>query len=231
MEEKFVDILNEGEELNKVLKPNRFVFIWEAVLSELVGLIMFGLFAVFGIFMMGSMSGGEQYILLIPVGLFVIAMVITLIFRALLYKNTFYAITNKRLIIRSGIFGIDYKSIDLSDISAVEPRVSIWEKVAGKHTGSILVGSPTRPILGYSNSSNAYGGGSFKFGNVNNPYDVAKEIKELADKAKGVQQRTSTIQADKGLVEQVKELDELRKSGAITETEYQKMKEKLMKDL
>ena len=155
MEDKFKDVLNEGEEISKILKPNKFVYVGGAVLSLLSGLLFFSIIVTIAL-----IDTGEFYILFIPIILFAIAMVVTWIFMGISYKNTFYAITNKRLIVRSGIFGIDFKSMDLSDVSAVEPRVSVWVKIAGKHTGSILVGSLTRPILGYANSNNAYGAGS-----------------------------------------------------------------------
>ncbi|MBR4271166.1 MAG: SHOCT domain-containing protein [Clostridia bacterium] len=227
MEDIFNDVINEGEKITKVLKPNKFVYIGSYVF------MMISIFlCMMAVLVLTALSGPSVpfYAFVMIGGIMLIVTVPIWIFMGISYKNTYFAITNKRLIIRSGVFGIDFKSMDLSDVSAVEPTVSLWEKVAGRHTGSILVGSPTRPILGYGNSRSAYGGGgTFRFANVDEPYEIAKEIKELADKAKG--NSSQSVETKRDAIAQIKELDELRKSGAITDKEYEKMKAKLIQDL
>ena len=193
MKENFDDILNYGEKITKVMKPNKSVYVKATVVFMLVcalfGLLVIGIFTYLGI-RLGSTNEEASLVFIILAASLGIALelpaitifFITWFYRSKSYQNTFYAITNKRLIIRLGVLGTDYKSIDLSDISAVEPKVSLLDKVGGKNTGSILIGSPTRPIISYQ--QNSAGGGSFRFSNIDNPYKLAKEIKELADKSK-----------------------------------------------
>ena len=50
---------------------------------------------------------------LIPIGCFFVFLGLMILFSIIFYKNVYYAYTNKRVIIRSGIFGVDYKSINL----------------------------------------------------------------------------------------------------------------------
>ncbi len=40
------------------------------------------------------------------------------------YRNTYYAVTNKRIMMRSGFLGIDFKSIDVDRISDLEVNVN-----------------------------------------------------------------------------------------------------------
>ena len=45
------------------------------------------------------------------------------------YKNLEYAFTNKRIIIRSGIIGIDFKNIYYSEIESVNLKVGLFDKL------------------------------------------------------------------------------------------------------
>ncbi len=231
MEEKFSAILNSGERINKVIKPNRLSYIGYWLVYQLM--IYVPILIVFLIILLKTTSnngGKSESVLIVEImgGFMLLALIVTWIVMSLLYRNTYYAITNKRLIIRTGIFGIDYKSMDLSDVNAIEPKVSVWDKIIRKRTGSILLGSPTRPII--STQQNTMGGGTFKFSSIANPYDLSKELKELVDESKHGEKNTKPS-GSKSMLDQIKELDELRKSGAITDKEYKKMKDKIMQDL
>ncbi len=102
---------------------------------------------------------------------------ITLLLCYLDYKNTYYAYTNKRIIIRRGIFGVDYKSLDMSMIGAVTVNVSLLDKLLHKNTGTITYGSMASPMGGQS-------GPMFRFSNVKAPYETYKEIKGVIDEFK-----------------------------------------------
>ena len=52
----------------------------------------------------------------------------------LVHKNTFYAITNKRVMIRSGFWGIDFKAIDYDKISDIQVSVNPLENTLGVGT-------------------------------------------------------------------------------------------------
>ena len=91
--------------------------------------------------------------------------------------GTYYAYTNKRVIIRKGIFGVDYKSLDMSMIGAVDVSVTLLDKIVHKNTGTIAFGSMANP-MGNQN------GFMFKFAHVYNPYETYKEIKTVIDEFK-----------------------------------------------
>ena len=95
----------------------------------------------------------------------IVLMVVTLFtlpfFYARGYKNLYYAYTNKRLIVRRGMIGVDYRTLDYKYISASGVDVGLLDK--GGKTGTLFFKSPTA---------------SLTFGYVENPYDLLKEIKE-----------------------------------------------------
>lgn len=77
------------------------------------------------------------------------------------YKNMCYAYTNKRLIVRSGAFGVSFFGIEYKDIVATSVETSFLDKKTG--TGTLLFRS-------YHSSV------SFKY--VENPYDLMRTIKD-----------------------------------------------------
>ncbi len=88
----------------------------------------------------------------------------------LVHGNTAYAITNKRLMMRSGFFGIDFKSIDYDKISDLEVNVSPIENMFGVGT-----------VQAYSGRTTDKGGRIYdRFTAIKNPYEVFKKIKEVS---------------------------------------------------
>ena len=84
------------------------------------------------------------------------------------HGNTAYAFTNKRVMMRSGVFGIDYQIIDYDKIRDIQVNVNPIEKMFG--VGSILfntgeVSHKGHPLLK-------------RFLGIENPYDVFRQLKE-----------------------------------------------------
>ena len=144
--------------------------------------ISLAIFAVMGIFMVLFPDEGviiEKFYILIPIGIWVGCMFVVLLFAWLHYKNLYYAYTNKRIIIRSGIFGVDFKSLDMGMIGAVNVYVSLLDKIVRKNTGSIMFGSTASPI-GYAQSS----GSVYRYKHIDAPYETCREIKSFIDNYK-----------------------------------------------
>lgn len=80
------------------------------------------------------------------------------------YKNLYYAYTNKRLIVRSGIIGVDYASLEYKDLTSSSVNVGFLDKSC--NTGTLEFVNPSahgKPIL---------------FQYVEKPYELMKEIKD-----------------------------------------------------
>lgn len=135
----FDDILEKDEEIVKIIKPSKRRY-WNS--------------------------------LLFPWGIplfwphFIIIMAATLFFTLPLlyahgYKNLWYAYTNKRIIIRKGTIGVDYRSLAYKDISVDSVDVGFLDKFS--NTGTLHFKSPSAGItLSY----------------VPDPYNQMREIKE-----------------------------------------------------
>ena len=147
MEQLFDDILDKDEQIVKIIKPSKSRY-WKFFLIPLI----------------------------IPIFLphFIVIMACTLFFiipllYARSYKNLYYAYTNKRLIVRRGTIGVDYRTLDYKFITSTAVDVGLLDKGKTK-TGSLSFKSPTASI---------------RFDYVENPYDLMREIKEYINTVTG----------------------------------------------
>lgn len=91
----------------------------------------------------------------------------------LVHHNTYYAVTNKRLMLRTGFFGIDFKAIDYDKIQNLEVNINPLEKLLG--VGSI------RAFTGeISNTRNGTRPLFNEFSAIEDPYEVFKQIKQVS---------------------------------------------------
>lgn len=177
MEELFNKILDNDEKIVKVFKPNKCKYFFSTLMYSGITLLIFALIGVFAVLFPDDGTQVDKIFVLVPIGLYVLFMLLIWLFSAIYYKNLYYAYSNKRIIIRSGVFGIDFKSLDMSMIGAVNVYVSLVDKILRKDTGSIMFGSTASPI-GYQSS------GIYKFNHIKMPYETSKEIKSFIDEYK-----------------------------------------------
>ena len=123
MEHLFNDILDKDEQIVKVIKPSKGRYLKAPIMPFAIPIFWPHLI------------------------LFMVLTLFTLPFFYLHgYKNLYYAYTNKRLIIRKGIIGVDYKTLDYKYITASSVNVGFLDK--GRHitTGTLSFQSPTTSI-------------------------------------------------------------------------------------
>lgn len=175
MNEIFEKILDSDEEVVKIYKPNKLKFNLSVVLGTSLILIWFVLISILAILIPDEGYDVQPILVLIPIGGFIVCELIIYLFSSLYYKNLYYAYTNKRLIIRSGIFGVDFRSLDMGMIGAVDVYVSVLDKILNKDTGTICFGSTASPMMAVK------GGSYYKFAQINAPYESCREIKNAID--------------------------------------------------
>ena len=175
MEELFDKILDEDEKIIKVFKPHKSKYFFTTLVSWGFSILLISLFLACAVIFPDDGGVFKPVLLVIPIGFFVLSMLLVLLFSSIYYKNVYYAYSNKRIIIRSGVFGVDFKSLDMSMIGAVNVYVSLFDKIIKKNTGSIMFGSTASPI-GYQASSTYY-----RFNNIQMPYETCKEVKSYID--------------------------------------------------
>lgn len=177
-------ILTNDEEIKESFKPSKKRFVTANIISTLIFLIIFfgGIFTVgiLGIIDVIKFTDSEgQKDLLAPIMFlafstpFLIMIILSIVGYIVRYKRTIYVVTNKRLIIRSGFIGVDYKSIELKYVGLVNVRVDFLDKFCG-NTGTVTFASPAIPMMNNQNNVN----GAFAFRCVENPYEVYKKVKE-----------------------------------------------------
>ncbi|OFW69137.1 MAG: hypothetical protein A2V52_00910 [Actinobacteria bacterium RBG_19FT_COMBO_54_7] len=167
-----------------------------------------------------------------------------LLYPILKWYFTHFILTDRRLIFNSGILTKKWKSIPLDQINDLACSQNLWERIF--RYGDIVI-----------ESAGEFGQEAFT--NIGNPVEVRTQIlqqrrlyeegqssrasREIAREMRsalqepGMQRTTSPAQpaaaqpTDLELVDGLKKLDELRRSGALTEEEFQKAKKELMGEL
>ena len=176
MEDKelFNQVLDADEEIIRTIRPVK-ARAWFGVIVSVVLMSIFFIPMIIG--MICSPEDGSLGGLIAFIAIYVLLALISIICVALWNKKTVYAITNKRVLIRTGYIGVDYKSLDYSMIGAFTVNVSWVDKLLKKNTGTISFGSTASPMVN-SNVSR------FVFSFVDKPYETYKEIKSYIDERK-----------------------------------------------
>ena len=181
MKEVFNDIIEKDEKVIKVFKPQKNRFWWGLVLHALMITLGVGLWL--SLIMPGILAGDELFASFIFILLAIYAIVVLLvlifviIFGGIAYRNRFYAYSNKRILIRSGVIGVDYSTLEFQAMTATIVKVSFLDKLLGTKTGTINFGSPSSPVGAGSGKA----GNLYSFRCIEKPYDTLKEIKEFMD--------------------------------------------------
>lgn len=172
---KFEGVRDNDEEIFWSGRPNFTVFLLTGIPFFIFGLIW--LIGGYFFSIQGKLSNDDLFGIVfyltffLPPFCFGVFYMIYLVL--LVYNNVFYAITNKRLMIRSGIFGTDFKAIDYDKISDIEVNVNPIENLLG--VGSIQ-------LFTYRIKNDKYD--TFTFIGIKNPYKIFKKIKEISTNIK-----------------------------------------------
>ena len=190
--------MNELEELRKILdsdetialsiKPNKKRFTFLSIIGT-IPLLLFSLpFLIVGILglvgVIQFMQEGGGVSLLGPGVMFGVGLLVTIIWITNIasvfvrYKRCVYVVTNKRLIVRSGFVGVDYKSLELSQATAMTVRVDFLDKLVKPNTGTITFGSASMPMVTDRNGRVV----PYAFAHIDDPYENYKKIQSLMGK-------------------------------------------------
>lgn len=180
MEQKFDAIIEKGEEVLNIFKPDKLRFWSGWVIGMTITATVFMLLPLFSLFAL--FRGPDLFWLIFGIslpsmgGLVVLCILISFTARKILYKNTFYAYSNKRIMIRAGIIGVDYKSLEFRSLNATIVWVGLLDKLMRRNTGDLKFGSPASPVLAVEGLHHT---NQFLFRHVKKPYETMREIKEF----------------------------------------------------
>ena len=175
-------------ELDKVLETNEKVFwegkpkFWPFFLGGFRSLIIGIFFLIIGgmVLSQGIKEGNYIFILLPHFWIGVALIIIPPIYTALAYKHTYYAITNKRLLLQKGVIGRDFEMVDFDQITNAEVRVGLIDKLFGNGSGSILIS--TAGSFTYTRHGAVQR--PYTLQHIENPYEVFKFFKKVSHAVK-----------------------------------------------
>ncbi len=191
MEEPFKDIIEKDEKIIKTFKPNKTRFWLGRILSATIIPLTVMIFSFILPYAIAVSEEANPDPLTIPavivITLLVILAILVIVFITgiLDYRNRFYAYTNKRIIIRSGIIGIDYRSLEYQSLTATNVRVTFVDKLLGT-TGTLEFGSPSSPVGMVAQNGSRFAS-PYSFMYIAKPYDTLRELKEYMDHHKTTQ--------------------------------------------
>ncbi|MCX6709023.1 MAG: PH domain-containing protein [Candidatus Woesearchaeota archaeon] len=182
-------------ELDKILDKNEKTLwegapkFWPYLFSSSIITTLFGLFWMlflipFIILALLDITFGSHIfgfgIVLLPhfwIGIFlVIGIPLYLI---LVHKYTYYAITDKRVIIQKGLIGRDFEIVDFDQITNAEVNVGFFDTLFGGNSGTILIASAGSMTYTRQGVSRPY-----TLRNILKPYEVFKLFKEISHAVK-----------------------------------------------
>lgn len=167
---QFEAVRDRDEEILWAGKPNFAAFILRGVPFLIFGLI-WGAIDYFGFLraMPNNMAGFAIPFFLLHL-LPCWAGILNMVRLLLVHGNTCYAFSNKRLMMRSGFWGTDFKVIDYDRISDIEVNVNPIENMLGVGT-----------VQAFSGRTTGRGGRIYdSFIGITDPYGVFKRIKEVS---------------------------------------------------
>lgn len=166
--ELFELVMDKDEEILKAYKPDKLRAWFSYAVSTL-----FIFICLLPIAILSSLAG-EYTSMWVTIIILAVYLVVSIIMMYLWCNKTIYAATNKRVLIRTGFIGVDYKSLDYTLLGALTVNVSWMDKILRKDTGCVSFGSMASPMT--SNTT-----AKFQFSYIKNPYQVYREVKEIID--------------------------------------------------
>ncbi|MGH9229828.1 MAG: PH domain-containing protein [Acidimicrobiales bacterium] len=207
-------LLNDDEEIVLDLHPHWWFF--APPLLALVAAIVLGILA---------LVNDVHTALKVPAGILVLGFLGWFGWRYLRWITTNFVVTTDRLIYRHGVLSKHGIEIPLDRVNTVFFRQSIFERIV--HAGDLVIESASET-------------GRQRFSNVRKPSEVQNEIYrqiEANENRKydrvGVSAAAGTSAAQDAddtdsIPAQIRELDELRKQGLLTEDEFTRKKQQLL---
>lgn len=180
IDEQISSLLEDGEQVHYSGRPVFLPFLLRSLHISCIGIFFLVIPFILALLVTGFLTisavQNTAWLVFIPFCLVGMAMIFSPVWNYLAYLKTSYVLTNKRVLIASGIFGRDFKSINYENIRNMTVNVSIIDKISGNNTGSIGFFSGE-----IHSSSQSLHPTSDLFYSVQDCYGVFKLAKSLSD--------------------------------------------------
>lgn len=163
------DVLFENENVLWEGTPDKTAYVARIAKGKILSALIFLMFDGFFIFMLALFADKNDFfkkmlIFMLVFCIFHLLPVWTLIAsvtKALVaHKNISYAITDRRIIARTGVIGLDFENINYTDITNIDVDVSVIEKI--RNVGTVRIRTSS--------------GRAVNLFSIKNPYKTAKML-------------------------------------------------------
>lgn len=177
-------VLDEKEKVLWEGSPKFWPFFFgRSIITTIFGIFWMGFMLIFIImsFLVPGAGAVKYFIFATPHFWIGVVLLIGIpLYNLLLYKNSYYSITNKRVIIQKGVVGRDFEMVDFDQITNAEVNVGFFDIVFGRSSGSILIS--TAGTLTYTKHGPVQK--PYTISNISNPYEVFKFFKKVSHAVK-----------------------------------------------
>ena len=170
---EFESIKDDQEEILWTGKPKFLPFIFANFFGGIF-IVVFALIWIFANKSWGTNNGNDTASYFWLFGLLpLIVGLLSFLKRIFSFSNTVYSYSDKRVMMRTGFIGTDFKTIDYDKISDIEVTVSVVERMYNVGTIRFFSG---RTQTDESNTTKLYDSWSA----IENPYEVFKMVKQTS---------------------------------------------------
>ncbi len=170
------DVLNDDEKVLWRGNPNKKSYILSAVVKMLpIALLWLAVDSFFIVTISTQMKSGNMPLSMLGfiIPFFLIHLtpvwiwIKNIVKSATEIKNVEYAITDRRIILRSGVIGIDFKFVNFTEIDSINVKVGIVERMF--RVGDIYVNSSVNSAV---------------LQDIDNPYDIGRKLQKVVSDIK-----------------------------------------------
>ena len=170
---EFEAVKDDDENFIWIGKPELKPFLASMLIAGVVGIGFVIAIVMFNIHALKEDENSNSFFVYFILA-FVFVPAIFKYFAAILsYKNTIYGFSNKRIMMRSGFIGTDFKMIDYDKIVDIEVKVNPIDRFF--NTGTIKFFSGREKIDDEGSSTKLHD----KWSNIGNVYEVFKQVKKV----------------------------------------------------
>jgi membrane protein YdbS with pleckstrin-like domain len=171
-------VLDDTEKILWEGKPKFWPFFFSGIALSLFGLI----FLIAGLFVLiQGIKSGNYLMIFFPHFWIGLAFVVGIpLYKVLVYSKTYYTITDKRVILQTGVIGRDFQMIDFDQITNADVDVGLFDVLFGRNSGSILLSSAGTMTYSRQGAISK----PYVISNIQEPYEVFKLFKKVSHAVK-----------------------------------------------
>ncbi len=135
--EDMMKLIKANEKVLWTGKPEFKPFTLRSIASTFIPLISLIWFASFFIYFHIPLIIPTILFIIFFFGILIFAIFSSSLYPLLLWRNLYYAITDRRVIVRKGVIGIDYDVLNLDYIQQINVDRGVWDKIYD--TGTLVI--------------------------------------------------------------------------------------------